>query len=197
VYLTSFDKVLNVYGLLSAGGGGGSLTGSGTSVTTAANLTAEGSADWVHWGDSSLNRKAGVTPQISNYSIVGSGGVQSYNNDPRAITWTDGTPTATGTNNNGNYISSPGNGFSFTAPAGTTTHTLIVHVGGWYSGGKLTAHLSDGSAPDFVDTTALVNAPYDRNYTLTYTANSATSLQVSWVMSTGAGNVTISAAALY
>jgi hypothetical protein len=180
-----------------AQGAGASLSGAGTSVATTSNLTAEGPTDWVHWGDSSLNRKAGVTPQISNYSIVGSGGVQSYNNDPRALTWTDGTPAATGTNNNGNYINSPGNGFSFTAPAGTTTHTLIVHVGGWYSGGKLTAHLSDGSAPDFVDSTALVNAPYDRNYTLTYTANSATSLQVSWVMSTGAGNVTISAAALY
>ena len=37
---------------------------------TEVDLTAEGSLDWVHWGlytDSSLDRKAGVTPQIPDF----------------------------------------------------------------------------------------------------------------------------------
>src|SRR5213075_2302395 len=37
------------------------------------NLTAEGALDWVHWGlytESSINRKAGVTPQIPDYIPV-------------------------------------------------------------------------------------------------------------------------------
>src|SRR5258708_15554674 len=41
------------------------------------NLTAEGALDWVHWGlymDTSVTRKAGVTNQISDFSVVGKGG---------------------------------------------------------------------------------------------------------------------------
>ena len=177
--------------------GGGALTGSGTSASTASSLTTEGPADWVHWGDASLNRKAGVTAQISTYSVVGSGGVHSYGNDPRALSWSDGTPTATGSNSNGLYISGAKNGFSFTAPADTTTRVLTVHVGGWNSSGTLTAHLSDGSAADFVDSTTAASGQYDRNYTLTYNAASAgQTLTISWVMAAGAGNVTLNGAAL-
>jgi hypothetical protein len=177
---------------------GGSLSGSGTSANASVNLTVEGGADWVHWGDSVLNRKSGVTPQISTYAIVGAGMVQPFNNDPRPLNWTDGSPTASSTNNtNGVYINFTGNGFSITAPAGTAAQTLTVHVGGWYSGGTLTAHLSDNSAANFVDTTASVSASYDRNYTLTYSAASAgQSLTVTWVMSSGTGNVTLDGAAL-
>ena len=63
-----------------------------------------------------------------------------------------------------------GNGFTFTAPADTTLRTLIVHVGGWASGGRLVAHLSDGSAVDYTDTTPLDSGQFDRNYTLSYRA---------------------------
>jgi hypothetical protein len=197
VYLASFDNIVNVYGLLSTSTAGGALTGSGNSANSASSLTVEGPTDWVHWGDASLNRKAGVTAQISNYSIVGSGGVQSYQNDPRALSWTDGTPAATGTNNNGIYISLPGNGFSFTAPADTSTRVLTVHVGGWNSSGTLIARLSDGSAPNFVDSTTQVSGQYDRNYTLTYTAaSSGQRIIISWVTASGAGNVTLNGAAL-
>ena len=178
-------------------GGTGVLTGSGTSAAAAANLTAEGSSDWVHWGDSSLSRKTGVTPQIGNYTVVGSGAVLTYNNDPRALTWTDGAPTAAGNNTNGIYINSLQNGFAFTAPADTGTRTLTVHVGGWMSGGTLTAHLSDLSATDFVDSTIPAGGQYDRNYTLTYSAGSAAqTLTVSWVTTSGTGNVTLNGAAL-
>jgi hypothetical protein len=177
--------------------GSGSLSGSSNSATTTFNLTAEGSTDWIHWGDAALNRKSGVTPQISNYTVVGSGTPTSYTNDPRGLTWTDGTPTGAGPSNNGLYINFLQNGFSFTVPADTNTRTLTVHVGGWMSGALLTAHLSDGSAGDFVDSIALLNAQYDRNYTLTYAAASAgQTLTISWVVTAGSGNVTLNGAAL-
>jgi hypothetical protein len=174
------------------------ISGSGSSASTASSLTTEGGTDWVHWGDTSLNRKAGVPPQLSSYSVVGSGTVLTYSNDPRSLSWTDGAPTASSANNfNGIYIVNVANGFSFTAPADTSSRTLVVHVGGWYSGGTLTAHLSDGSAPDFVDTTPSVFGQYDRNYTLTYVAGStAQTLTVTWKMASGTGNVTLNAAAL-
>ena len=178
--------------------GNGALTGAGTGSATPVNLTSEGTGDWVHWGDSGLNRKANVSPQLSSWTQVGTGSVVSYNNDPRPVNWTDGTPsTSAGNDTNGLYIPGTGQGFAFTAPADTTVRTLTVHVGGWFSGGTLTAHLSDNSAADFTDVTAVVNGQYDRNYTLTYHAASASqTIAVVWEMSSGTGNVTLNAAAL-
>ncbi len=176
---------------------GGALSGSGNSNAGTYNLTVEGPTDWVHWGDASLSRKTGVAAQISNYVVVGSGGVLSYTNDPRALSWTDGNPTASGSNNNGVYINSLQNGFSFTVPAGTAPHTLTVHVGGWLSGGTFTAHLSDGSAIDFLDSTTPSGGQYDRNYVLSYqAASSGQILTVTWVDTSGGGNVTLNGAAL-
>ena len=179
-------------------GSGGALQGSGDSSAALVNLTAEGTSDWEHWGEASLNRKTGVPAQLSSYTAVGAGPVSSYANDPRPMNWSDGNPTLTSTGNqNGVYISGVGQGFSFTAPADTAARSLVVHVGGWFSGGTLTAHLSDGSAPDFVDATTTAAGQYDRNYTIAYHAGTAgQSLTVTWVMTSGTGNVTLSAAAL-
>jgi hypothetical protein len=175
----------------------GSLSGSSTSVATAVNLTTEGSTDWVHWGDTSLNRKAGVPAQLSTYTLVGPANLAQYGNDPRPISWTDGTPTATSTNNlKGVFTGVVGTGFSMTAPADTTQRTLIVHVGGWLSSGKLTAVLSDGSAASFTDTTTTAAGQFDRNYTLVYSAASAgQTLTVTWTLVSGQ-NVTLNATAL-
>ena len=198
VYLATFDNVLNVYGLLGTGIGGGSLFGTGNSSTAPANLTVEANTDWVHWGDGNLNRKAGVSAQIGNSTVIGTAVAITYAADPRPLSWTDGAPAANSTNNfNGVYVPGAQNGLSFTAPADTSSRTLIVHVGGWQSGGTLTAQLSDSSAPDFVSVTPIAAAAYDYNYTLTYKAASALQrLTVSWVMTAGTGNVSLQAAAL-
>ena len=199
VYLATFDSVVNVYGLFSSTTTtGGTLTGSVTNASTTANLTTEGNVDWVHWGESSVNRKAGVTAQISGYSVLGSGQLNTYNNDPRGLSWTDGTPTATATaDKNGIYVPGLQSGFSFTAPADTSSRSLTVHVGGYNSGGTLTASLSDGSSTEYIATTSSANGQYDENYTLTYSAASAgQTLTVSWVMTAGTGNVTLNGAAL-
>ena len=176
----------------------GTLSGSGTTASTTASLTTEGTADWEHWGDTSVTRKASVTAQISTYTAVGAGTVLTYNNDPRPLSWTDGAPTASATSNtNGLYINGTGNGFSFTAPADTNMRKLTVHVGGWMSGGTLTAHLSDSSAPDYMDVTTSASGQYDRNYALLYSAlTSGQTLTVKWVMTSGGGNVTLNGAAL-
>jgi len=126
-------------------------------------LTAVGTTNWVHWPD--LNMKASGTEQISTYSIVGtSSNVLTYGNDPRTLTWIDGTQVASGSSISGVFIVGIGNGFRITVPADTTTRTLSVYVGGWSSTGKLTAHLSDGSAADYVDAShSATNGQYDGN----------------------------------
>ena len=179
-------------------GSGGTLAGAVTTSAADASLTAEGPTDWVHWGDTTINRKSGPA-RISNYTLVGGATAVAYANDPRALSWTDGAPTvSSAANRNGLYVAGTGKGFSLMAPADPTLRTLTVHVGGWKSGGTLTAHLSDGSSVDFVDTSATAPGQYDRNYTFTYTASSAgQTLKVTWVMATGSpGNVTLNGAAL-
>jgi fermentation-respiration switch protein FrsA (DUF1100 family) len=96
----------------------------------------------------------------------------------------------------GLYLTGVGKGFSLTAPADTSVRTLKIHVGGWNSSGKLTATLSDGSAPEYVDITPGVGGQYDRNYTLSYRANSPATLTIQWEMQSGTGNITLNAAAL-
>ncbi|MGC4038461.1 MAG: Ig-like domain-containing protein [Chitinophagaceae bacterium] len=174
----------------------GSLTGTGVASSATVNLTTEGTADWAHWYG--YDHKAAGGSKISNYSIVGTGTVTNYTNDPRTCTWTDGTPTATGSNKNGIYITGIGKGFQVTAPADLTQRTLKVYVGGWQSGGTLTASLSDASAPDYSNTSiSSSTGQYNAVYTLTYKAGSAGKLlTVKWVQASGTGNVTLGAATL-
>jgi hypothetical protein len=183
---------------VSAAAAAGALSGTGNSSTAAVNLTTEGGADWIHWGETPVNRKAGVPALLSTYSAVGTGTIGAFSADLRATSWTDGTPTASSANNTkGMLVWNVGNGFSFTAPAGPTAQTLTVHVGGYYSGGTLTAHLSDGSAPDFVDVPGEKSGYYVRNYVLTYQAATAgQQLTVTWRMTAGPGFVTLNGAAL-
>jgi hypothetical protein len=72
-----------------------------------------------------------------------------------------------------------------------------VYVGGWNSGGRLVAHLSDGSAADYVNTAISATGQYDAVFTLTYRAASAgQQLVVQWTQASGTGNVTLQGAAL-
>jgi len=179
----------------------GSLSGTVSAATTAANLTSVGTGDWAHWGDGGapgLTRKATGGSQISAYSMVQGGNPAAYGDDPRALSWTGGTPTATGTaNTKGVYVSGLGKGFSVTVPAGTASRTVTVYVGGWASSGIFRAHLSDGSAADFVDTTTTATGQYVRSYTLTFAAAAASKqLVLTWTQASAAGNVTLNGVAL-
>jgi hypothetical protein len=142
------------------------------------NLTTLGTLDWAHWGltsASSFDHKAGVTSQISNYTVVGTGPVNRYTDNAFGYSWTDGTPTASATaSTTGVYVSSVGNGFQITAPADTTQRTLTVYVDAYHAQGKMVAHLSDASSPDYVDTTINSVSPTVQGaYTFVYKAASS------------------------
>jgi len=191
--------------------GAGALDGAFTSIPqfSEVNLTAEGTLDWVHWGlytDTSVTRKAGVTNQISDFSVVGKGAfVRAYKfaDNFNGYSWVDGSPTATVSNTtSGVYVVGLLNGFEFTVPANTTQRTLKVYLGAFGAQGELIASLSDHSAPDFTGTNEvnLSNGP-SGVYTLTYAANSAgATLKVQYTVSQMLvlpdGNVTLQAAAL-
>ena len=196
VYVGS-QSTVDVLGLRPSSGNG-ALNGSVTTSSTSVNLSSEGTSDWIHWGAGGVDRKADGGAQISDVTLVGGGSALTYADDPRLLSWTGGTPTANSSNDpSGFYTLGTGRGFTFTVPADTTQRRLIVHVGGWHSGGTLTAHLSDASAVDYTDTSTTLNIQYDRNYTLTYrAAGPGQTLRVTWTMVSGDSNVNISAVAL-
>src|SRR3990172_6370601 len=78
----------------------GALTGTNATAPASINLTTQGSADWTHWGLSSVtsfNRKSGVTQQISNYTLIGTTAPSRFQAPTGArvtYAWSDGTPTA-------------------------------------------------------------------------------------------------------
>jgi hypothetical protein len=182
----------------------GLLSGAVATPAGPVQLTTTGTLDWAHWGAlavTDFDHKAGVTPLISNYTVVGSGNVSRFANNPVGYTWTDGGPpnsTATNTTT-GIFTSGLGGGFRITVPADTVQRTLKVYVGAWSSQGKLEAHLSDASAVDYTDT-SLVGPPQVTAlgvYTLTYRAASAgQTLTVTFTQNSSSGNVTLQAASL-
>ena len=162
----------------------GILSGSLTSASSGTiDLTSIGSSDWVQWPTGA--RKATGNGKISNYALVGASSAGTYGSDRRAMRWTDGSPIASGSSNEGTAAGGGiGKGFQLTVPADTTTRTLVIYVGTANSTGKLTATLSDRSAPDYVNVgSTRITKSWDGYYTLTYRAASAgQSLTVLWTV---------------
>jgi len=177
----------------------GELLGATQAAPEAVNLSAEGTLDWVHWGltdKSSVNRKAGanllgvtLTKQGKGYSDWTPGAAVSCN-------WTGGSPTAaTRDTHGGLWWNGVGTSQSFTAAADITERVLKVYVSGIEgAAGKLTATLSDDSAPAYISNTwngngspmawAAVPGGFSAVYTIRYHAAAADQkLTVEWKLS--------------
>ena len=175
---------------------------------TSVNLTTEGVLDWSHWGINNLvqdHKAVGGNPVglISDQTLVGASYSGAFGDNQVAFTWTDGTPTATATGST-TGIYEGGGSFTFTVPADTTARLLKVYVGGVTAGTTFTASLSDGSAPDYTDSSlnsASAFAP-DANhfygvYSIVYKAASAgKTLTITYTQVAGSGNITLGAATL-
>ncbi len=207
--LTASDGLLSgtddVTVTVNAGGATGIVSATSGNTPTNVNLTAEGTADWAHWGlDSAgaFNRKNAAPQQISNFTQIGTGTILRYTNNPNGYTWTDGAPSGTATNTpNAVYVIGANNGFQITVPSDTNQRTLKMYVGLWSAGGTMEVTSSDGSSTTFVDT-SLSNpgATSNRVYTVTYQGTSSgQTLTVKWTANTVFnvnGNVTLQAASL-
>jgi hypothetical protein len=191
---------------------GAVLTGSFASIPkgTAVDLTSEGALDWVHWGlytDTSLDRKANVTPQISDFSLTFPsnffGFAYQFSDNWNGYSWKDGTPDTSVTNTTtGVYTVGFAHGFQFSVPAATTVNTLKVYVGTYGASGKFQASLSDNSAVAYTDTslTNLANGP-SGVYTVNFAGRSpGAKLNIKWSVAfmedPTYGNVTLQSAVL-
>jgi len=111
---------------------------------------------------------------ISNAGIQVQGAGMSHTNGVGlGFTWTNGTPI---NDTNETYEIYNSQIIQFTAPAGTTAHTLYVYVVGYTSRLQLVASLSDAPSTAYNfndDSLANYSYPFDGLYTLTYAAGSA------------------------
>jgi hypothetical protein len=159
--------------------------------TDAADLTAEGTSDWIHWGDLQLVRKRDGGNQISDFTRTM---LAAY--DQRRSVWSDGTAgSATDPFAETAGINQLDNGFVFKIPVDQHERTLIVHVGGVYSSGELMATLDDGSGYVYSDVAPLGES-YDRNYTLSFSASKPATLTVIWKMLAGQGSIFVNSMSL-
>jgi hypothetical protein len=194
----------------------GTLTGSFSPIAQGANinLTTEGKIDWIHWGlrnETSLNRKATVTSQISDFTVLYNTNLSfvsafQYSDNFNGYSWADGrqesfvTNTTTGVYVVGGFNPNETNGFQFTVPADTAPRTLKVYVGTYAARGRFQASLSDH--PTSYTNTALINFSNGPGgvYTINFSADSTNqTLTIRWTASSKTqidGNVTLQAAAL-
>ncbi|MEO8628866.1 MAG: right-handed parallel beta-helix repeat-containing protein, partial [Betaproteobacteria bacterium] len=174
--LVDFDGVRRPSGIAADIGAfevsaGAALAGSAISSSASVNLTATGTRDWAHWPNY-IHKSSGGS-QISNFTAVGGATVLSWTPYAPSVTWSDGTPTASRTDRAGVYTAGTGKGLQIRAAAGTGLRTLKVHISGYKCRGRLVAHLSDNSMPDYVDQSFFSSTGnYDGVYTITYRANS-------------------------
>ncbi|GGN62733.1 hypothetical protein GCM10010112_21240 [Actinoplanes lobatus] len=171
-------------------------------VAGTVDLAAEGTIDWVHWGEQgrfSLERDAGGefailegTPTAPRVRHAAS---------PQRFAWNGGEPMAESSGvTSGINTCGTGNGFTVTAPAGTGRNVLTVYVGAISARGDIRIKLSTGGEPvtDILEnreptmTTAA--------YVISYQASGTGKISVEWI--TGAtfddtcGGVALQAATL-
>lgn len=181
----------------------GSLSGTLTTVSSpqAFNLTTLGTTDWGAWGYNGFDHDASGGGKISNAGVYGGGSLNSFTSSFLGSTWTNGTPDGSVTNETKGYYNAGGvgDGFTFTVPASAAAQAVTVFVGGWSTGGTLTATLSDSSAPAYTNSSlSNLGNSYYGYYTLSYKAASANqTLAVVWKEASGTGNVTLYSAALH
>jgi hypothetical protein len=118
------------------------------------NLTSPQNLDWIHWGRVSTtvpDRKGGITPLISDYSVIG-GTQPSSSSGNIAFSWSDGDhPPVVSETTAALEGAAAGSGFQITVPADTNAKTLNLYVEVFNGQGQLQASLSDGSAPAISD----------------------------------------------
>ncbi len=154
---------------------GGSLTASVAAGSTSPyNLTTLGTSDWAHWNSSYIHKSSGGG-KISNVTQIGGGTYGVGTSTARNVSWSDGTPTGSGSSDN-SYIwcdNTQDAGWTFTVPADTTSRTLNVLFSGTVGASvTLSAHLSDRSAPDVANTETISTTTLSVG-TFTYHAASA------------------------
>lgn len=176
------------------------LTGAVGTPPSSVNLTTEGTDDWAHWGSEgsgNLDHKmisGSLVNHIANWGCTTT--AFTYPGNAISYIWIDGNGWNGQAQASGMYFSEQNRYFTFTAPADNArARTLKVYCGTNAATGHLVAHLSDGSAPDYVSPDLAANS--NAVYTLTYKAGSAgQTINIKWYNNSANGSITMQSATL-
>ena len=153
------------------------------------NLTAEGTADWVHGGypeNGGIVRKAGVESRITFKNAKGAFPMLDYR---AKMSWTDGdaaktvTDTQRGLQNKGQ-----GDAYEFVVDAGQGEQTLTLYLGGWRSTSKLEVFDETGGKTDTYEW-GDGSQSYYRKVTIKLKADSLSPLHVRYSLESGDNSV--------
>lgn len=169
-----------------------------TTPTGTINLTAEGVADWTHWGLANVNsvtRKRGVTPWIGSLTTFGGNPSRFSVNTRLGYSWSDGAPRASATTKAGLLIKGLNKGFELRVPADTSERTLVLYLGGTNSRGKVEVSLSDRSAEPYSLVLEDLSKAFDRRLVIPVKAASAgQELIVQYTQVIARGSISVQAA---
>jgi hypothetical protein len=166
------------------------------------DLSAEGSRDWVHWGEQStfsLERD-----KDGNFAILeGSPIAPRFRHalSPQRFSWQDGDPvdhsdgTPTGIRTCGK-----GNGFTLSTPATGSARTLRLYIGVLAARGRLEARLSTGGGTTLATVEQKGNSLSTAVFVVTYRAPKDGKLNLNWTteaaFDSDCGGVALEAATL-
>jgi len=152
-------------------------------VPSRVDLSGEGSRDWVHWGEQStfsLERRADGDFQILEGAPTAPRFRHGFSR--QLFSWNGGSPVAASDGTpTGIRTCGKGNGFTISAPAGTSTRTLRLYVGALAGRGKLTAKLSAGSATASSTFEERGNNLDTAVFVITYRAPKNGKINLSWI----------------
>jgi hypothetical protein len=179
--------------------GGGLLTIAAADFPAATvDLTAEGTIDWAHWGLNgtlSFDHKLLGGRKIADFSDSPLGScLPSCMVSDGTFSWSDGTPTSAPDMPTPTYVYKNyggGSHFLWTVEAAAAIRTLRLYIRA-DGDSTLTAHLSDGSAPD-VSLSGNAGAAEIRFRA----ASDQQTLSVDWTTTTPAGTFRVWAATLF
>jgi hypothetical protein len=152
------------------------------------SLTNEGTVDWTHFGlttASDVNRKSGPM----SIAVTMQGTVARFASYAPMFNWTDGTPTTSATTHAGVYVTGQGNGYTITAPTGTTLRTMRVYVSQNNATSAFVAHLSDGSVADVMIPHSVGVTDATQVYTVNFRTAAPATLTVTFTNANPPGDV--------
>ncbi|MEU4695420.1 hypothetical protein [Actinoplanes sp. NPDC023714] len=166
------------------------------------DLRAEGTIDWVHWGEQgtyALERNAN-----GGFAILeGTPGEdrRRHTASPETFRWTGGSPLAAAKGvTSGVQACDEGGGFTLSAPAGTRDSTLRLYVGALAGRGTLEVSLSTGGKPVTDSWEQSGDSMATAAYTVSYTASGTGKISIKWItdesFDTDCGGVSLQAATL-
>ncbi|OJF11443.1 hypothetical protein BG844_26300 [Couchioplanes caeruleus subsp. caeruleus] len=180
----------------------GSVTIARTAIPAGVNLANEGTRDWVHWGEQgtfSMERKADGDFAILEGPPTAPRFRHAFS--PQRFVWSGGSPVSNSDGTpTGIRTCGKGNGFTLSAPAGTSTSTLKVYVGALAGRGKLTAKLSTGGPTATASFEERGSNLATVAFVVTYRAPKSGKINLSWVtedsFDSDCGGVALEAATL-